>query len=361
MNLHIFNPEHDIALAYDKPHLMVPHVAQELRMSLGYLPAFWANDGDFVLVDDIEFALKAAAPFRHLMRDVLFVCRDDLKSLPVDRILPWGWDRRVVAELSENGVGEDLLPTDGELADIRRYSGREHTSGFLAELREGVEDKTCGEAFRCEDFDEIEGYVKRYHDIVVKAPWSSSGRGIRYVSGECDEPKSLWIKKILLHQGYVMVEPHYNRLADFAVEMVAAADGKVEYKGVSVFHTLNGKYSGNVIGTEDSKLQRLKKYVDTDFLDILIKRVTAVMEKHLAGRYAGPFGVDMMIVADPQTENFLVHPCVEVNLRRTMGHLALALAENNLPFDHMMSIEHNVNYKFRMQRIDGKFVNVIYR
>ena len=112
MDLYIFNPEHDIALAYDKPHIMVPHVAQELRMNLGFLPAFWAKDGDCVLVDDIKFALKMSAPFKRLMRDVLFVSREDLKSLPIDRVLPWGWDRRIVSELSESGVGDGILPSE---------------------------------------------------------------------------------------------------------------------------------------------------------------------------------------------------------------------------------------------------------
>lgn len=361
MNLHIFNPEHDIALAYDKHHIMVPHIAQELRMNLGFLPAFWAKDGDFVLVDDIKFALKMSASFKCLMRDVLFVSRDDLKSLSIDRVMPWGWDKRIVSELSESGVGEWLLPSEEDLSCIRNLSGREHTSVLLSMLREGIESETCGESFRCERLSDVDEYIARYHDIVVKAPWSSSGRGIRYVTGKCDEPKSLWIKKILLHQGYVMVEPRYNRLVDFAVELFADEDGKVEYKGVSVFHTLNGKYSGNVIGTEESKLKRLQKYINLSFLDFLTKRVTSIMESHLKGRYCGPLGVDMMVVADSVAENLLIHPCVEVNLRRTMGHLAISLAEKIMPFDHMMSIAHDVNYRFRVQRIDGKFVNVIYR
>ena len=361
VDLYIFNPEHDIALAYDKPHIMVPHVAQELRMNLGFLPAFWAKDGDCVLVDDIKFALKMSAPFKRLMRDVLFVSREDLKSLPIDRVLPWGWDRRIVSELSESGVGDGILPSEEELSRIRHLSGREHTSVLLPKLREGIESETCGESFRCERLSDVEGYIAECHDIVVKAPWSSSGRGIRYVSGKCDEPKSLWIKKILLHQGYVMVEPRYNKVADFAVELYAGEDGRVEYKGVSVFHTLNGKYSGNVIGSEESKLKRLQKYIDLPFLDMLTKRVASLVESHLNGRYSGPLGVDMMVVTDPKTEKFLIHPCVEVNLRHTMGHLAISLAEKIKPFDHLMSIAHDVNYKFRIQRIDGKFVNVIYR
>jgi hypothetical protein len=57
----------------------------------------------------------------------------------------------------------------------------------------------------------------------------------------------------------------------------------------------------------------------------------------LGCNYEGPFGIDMMVVANPdatsekslaadiEERQFLLHPCVEINLRRTMGHVALAL------------------------------------
>ena len=43
--------------------------------------------------------------------------------------------------------------------------------------------------------------------------------------------------------------------------------------------------------------------------------------------YRGPLGIDMMLVrpAAPSSAP-LLHPCIEVNLRRTMGHVALHAA-----------------------------------
>ena len=41
----------------------------------------------------------------------------------------------------------------------------------------------------------------------------------------------------------------------------------------------------------------------------------------------GTLGVDMMILSKPDSQGFSVHPCVEINLRRTMGHVAIAMAE----------------------------------
>ena len=59
MTLHIFNPEHDIALAANLSNFTAPHAGRQLRNDLGFLPALWAQEGDRVLVQHEESALKA--------------------------------------------------------------------------------------------------------------------------------------------------------------------------------------------------------------------------------------------------------------------------------------------------------------
>ena len=59
MTLHIFNPEHDIALASGLSNFTAPHAGRQLRHDLGFLPAVWAQEGDVVLVDDVEQAQRA--------------------------------------------------------------------------------------------------------------------------------------------------------------------------------------------------------------------------------------------------------------------------------------------------------------
>lgn len=43
MILHIFNPEHDVALSYDNKYFTPPHAGRQLRYDLDYLPALWAR------------------------------------------------------------------------------------------------------------------------------------------------------------------------------------------------------------------------------------------------------------------------------------------------------------------------------
>ena len=55
MTLHIFNPEHDIALASNLSNFTAPHAGRQLRADLGFLPALWAEEGDVVLVENVEY------------------------------------------------------------------------------------------------------------------------------------------------------------------------------------------------------------------------------------------------------------------------------------------------------------------
>ena len=58
MTLHIFNPEHDIALAANLANFTAPHAGRQLRADLDFLPALWAQEGDQVLVENPDHAAK---------------------------------------------------------------------------------------------------------------------------------------------------------------------------------------------------------------------------------------------------------------------------------------------------------------
>ena len=51
----------------------------------------------------------------------------------------------------------------------------------------------------------------------------------------------------------------------------------------------------------------------------LIERQQKILNEVIAPHYEGLFGVDLLVTADGR-----INPCVEINLRRTMGHATLA-------------------------------------
>lgn len=357
MKLHIFNPEHDIALAYNQRYLMVPHAAKELRMNLGFIPSLWADSGDCVLVDDVPFAIKASSALGIGKADILFVEVSQLASLSFDEVCPWGWDRRLRTQLLDAGVDSNLLPCDDVLDDIRFLSGRQQTKAALTSIRQGIEDKTCGKSYWCTSMDSIKNVAGRFGNVVFKAPWSSSGRGIRYVTGGTLSVSTAgWARNIIATQGGVMAEPYYNKVKDFGMEFYSKGDGNVEYCGLSLFDTQNGAYTGNIISSENNKLDMLSRFVSEELIDVIKQRCLGYFGSQFRYKYKGAFGIDMMIVAADDKNGFLIHPCVEVNLRNTMGHLAISLALLLPDGTHLMRIVRNINYALKITSIDEYFV-----
>jgi len=349
MTLHIFNPEHDIALASGLSNFTAPHAGRQLRHDLGWLPALWANGDDIVLVDDVEKARRAIS--RRRVKPCLLAERQQLASLPIGHIEPWGWDRALRAQLLRMGINEELMPTEAALDEIRQLSHRRTAALLLPQLRQ---EGTVGSAYECTTEEQVNELVNRYGKVVMKAPWSSSGRGIRYLSAITSNlsPLNGWLRNILAAQGSVMVEPYYNKVKDFGMEFSSDGKGTVSYLGLSLFHTENGAYTGNIIATEQAKREILGRYLPIELLDTTQQQISQYLGKMLKGKYQGPLGIDMMVVP-PST----LHPCVEINLRRTMGHAALALERRLNPdsdneLRHVMRIEYtDKRYRLRIRRI----------
>ena len=87
------------------------------------------------------------------------------------------------------------------------------------------------------------------------------------------------------------------------------------------------------------------------------QRIIGVMEPALKDIYCGPFGVDMMAVARTDGDGFWLHPCVELNLRRTMGHVALALTPTDRDPRRLMSIYYADKYRLRIQQSSENLLN----
>lgn len=330
--LHVFNPEHDLVLARKTGSYTAPDAARGLRADIGFLPALWAGEGDFVAVHDVCNAVKAFSRFADVVSDILgvdihrrveFVPLAGLRHLSVDEIDVWGWDRGVRKELSACGVSEALLPDDGCLDAIRELSHRRNAVAFLASTDI---PGTVGEAVGCTGEAMVCDCIGRYRDAVLKAPWSCSGRGLRFAAaGEMSGHLHGWIRNIIKTQGRVMVEKRYDKVCDFGMEFYSDGKGGVTYCGLSLFSTDNGAYTGNIIASEYFKKCQLKRYVSGMLLDDIRESIVCWCGHKYNNMYRGFFGVDMMIVWDDGDAAFKVHPCVEINLRRTMGHAALSL------------------------------------
>ena len=181
--LYVFNPEHDLALAANLSNFTAPHAGRQLRHDLGYLPALWAGDDDLILVDDVETAVRAYGRLRAKVGGTpkKFINASQLANEDITDVEPWGWDLALRAFLKRKGV--DVVPDEEQIEVIRDLSHRKHAVDLLRELQlPGCIGTSC-----CADtIFEIRDEIGLHGKVVVKAPWSSSGRGVRFLNEAFD-------------------------------------------------------------------------------------------------------------------------------------------------------------------------------
>lgn len=371
MTLHIFNPDHDLVLAAGNDHFTPPKAARDLYADLGFLPALWAKTGDLVLVADAEAACERLRHIKGRTKGVQLVDRNTLQRVLASGtitsnqldIAPWGWDKNVKDLLAGIGVSEDVLPSDRWLEDVRTISSRQWMSqNILPELVSRLNNlypsKFIGTSFVVQSMAQLHTLLQEHALVVVKAPWSSSGRGIRYIENKPDPSTEGWCANTIEKQGCITFEPYYNKICDFGMEFNANADGSIDYLGLSIFKTSKRTYTGSLLATEGTKLEYLSQYIDVSILKAVAETITTMLSALLLNKYVGPLGIDMMLVKQEGTNNLAIHPCVEINLRRTMGHVALSLSPSPLEPQRLMSIDHSRGaYHLRLHTLSDGLLN----
>ena len=130
-------------------------------------------------------------------------------------------------------------------------------------------------------------------------------------------------------------------------------NGKITYRGLSLFQTVKNAYSGNVLESEEEKMDFLRNYLDTDALYHIQEDMKAKLQPYLKDIYCGPFGIDMMVCSEAGTGKLFINSCVELNLRRTMGHVALDLTERLNKRPHLMRVAFDGN-RYHLEVLPGK-------
>ncbi|MDE6451426.1 MAG: hypothetical protein K2L23_03905, partial [Odoribacter sp.] len=174
----------------------------------------------------------------------------------------------------------------------------------------------------CLSLEEIEQNIKD-GAYLVKAPWSSSGKGLLGVSGQLGRKEKEWLAGMLHRQGYLMLEKRLDKVKDFAAEFYLGEKG-VQFIGWSVFITgKHGEYRGNYIGASGNLEKEWNDYFSSHYSALLIRELSGMLNE-LFPCYRGYLGVDMMVYRNCLGK-YVVQPCVEINLRYNMGIVALHL------------------------------------
>lgn len=321
--LYIFNPEHDLALASGEANYMAPASARRMASELALLPMWYAEEGSAVLAPS-AYNLDYVKKIQELLGLSVDLITEPELAIEQDLdIRPWGWDVALRKRLSVLGVDEVLLPSMGQLNDLREYSHRSKAVALLPELQ--LNEYFCGESYYLKTPEEWKRFVEGRKECLLKAPLSGSGKGLNWCKGIFTSFISGWCTRVAASQGGVIAEPIYNKVEDFAMEFYSDGAGELTFVGYSLFHTgKSGMYEGNCLLSNEAIRKKLSQYIPSEALMDLENCLKYRLSALVGTVYKGYLGVDMMICRFPENEKpvFRIHPCVEINLRMNMGVIA---------------------------------------
>lgn len=314
--IRIYNPSHDMVLAEPRRASFTPHkLIQKFEKDLALLPVWYSLPGDKIISGQVY-----DADFERDIQQLLSVSLSDVLvsgggKFRFSEFLPWGLNEAVVRSLTE------FSHNDLEVVEkVRELSHRRTTIPFLSEMKANGLYKFGDLPVELSSVEDV--FNGGSEEVVVKAPYSSSGRGVMFVTRDLPDGHAFRkrVQSVLGQMGSVLVEQKFDKVVDFAMEF-ELKNGMFSFAGYSLFETSNGAYTGNFLASNEVLRSRLLQFVGARELDTAI-RVCEDMLCRMVGPNLGiqAVGVDMMIVnVGGKME---LHPCVEVNLRMTMGFVA---------------------------------------
>ncbi|MBK6283064.1 MAG: hypothetical protein IPF54_10750 [Draconibacterium sp.] len=338
-NIYLFNPTCEYAVANQNANWQPNRILQKMESDLSSLSMFFGSKNDFVLVDTLP-SPEFIASLKQLKIDIPnFVLKNEslqnqqFINSPKNKLLPWGWSpasHKFLAPLKKSCSSEfQHSPVLNWLPEHREITSRKFALEVLTQLQVTVKNVFILPAEKkpkiCTTQNDFEDAIKLWEKVMIKAPWSSSGRGLQPITKAPVHPK-VWEKVlgIVKEQGYALVEPLLKKALDLAL-LFEIKKGKVEHLGNSYFYTNSkGQYEGNYLnGFPDTIDKAILDFADFMVGEIRQPLINAIENSKMATFYEGYFGVDTLVYFDKN--KLKINPCLEINVRYTMGLLALRL------------------------------------
>lgn len=300
----LYNPWNDLALASGRERYTPPAAAVAMARGGSLLPFWWADEGDSVMLPEEN------------RENALALCRRyGLQGRPgcdADSAEPWGWSMATRHLLLSAGASPAILPDEARLDTLRALSHRRTAALILkhlgtAESALPVEARSTAEATDA---------IKRFDGrAVIKLPWSCSGRGVLFSRRLSESELNRRLEGMIRRQGSVMIEPEYEPVSEMAA-LFRIEGGRAALQGFSRFIcSADGRYGGNIL----ADARTLADEAGSDAADAA-KAMEPILSQLIGPHYSGWAGVDML------RHSHGLNPCMELNLRMTMGVAAMYVA-----------------------------------
>ncbi|MBN2668319.1 MAG: hypothetical protein JXR60_03735 [Bacteroidales bacterium] len=366
--IRFFNPTAELAIANGLISYQPNSLLKRFESDLAYLPYVLSSNEDLILVDKYE-------NFEHV--DLLKSCgfktpgqilqTDFFKYPPrvVDKnnnFIPWCWAPNIEHKLTKFGYLErtNVRSIESKWTNQRYFYSRAFALDVLNKIKPELDPKITidnnDSPQIVNSIESVKELLERYKALVLKAPWSSSGRGL-IVLKKALLPENIIqrINSILKEQTYLMAEPLLNKKMDFAIQFEAKNES-ITFAGESYFETDSvGQYQKNYINTYPDKVeQEVILFWESIKNDIINKLTKTLIDKKLYLQHQGFFGVDMLIFT--KGDQLKIQPCLEINLRQNMGIVTKKIIDTihpeakgtfNIFFEPKLSYETFIDHAFK--------------
>jgi len=330
--LHYFNPGHETAVLNSSPYYTPAANQLKMQRDLAFLPAWYAGSPDDLvwIEDDLpDDFIETVKPLRHLAKAISITgLANQENSIKNASVSPWGISPQSIRffETINNKYGSNFILPEWkkEYTDLcSRQTARKCLESIIQSHPE-IDKDILPEFYTT--IEAIENRIQTSEiQLLAKAPYSSSGRGLLWLpSGKLHQSEKQIINGILKKQLTVSLEKVLDKQIDFAMLFHANGLGKIDYTGLSLFETgKKGVYDKNIVTSQTNIQNKLQTFIDNSLLENIKQTLIAFLSATSGFVYSGCIGVDMMIYSE--NGSFKLHPCVEINMRNTMGLLAFRL------------------------------------
>lgn len=312
----LYNPCNDIALLRDTPVFTPPANAARFEQAGALLPLWISDPDDHVLapVPDADW-LGCVNACYDIGANVGPRIPDTVTGAD-----PWGWSHNTVRRLADAGMSRDRLPDSALLDSHRLLSHRRTAIAINRRLAQLTGMTMPPEAIEADTYDAVARAVNGFGgEAIIKAPYSSSGRGIIDTAAYPATKLRDSISGLIRRQGSVTVERRLDRIMDLAMLFGRRADGSIAYLGLSMFDTSAGAYTGNILLDDSDIERRVAAIVGDGILPQLRDTLPDILDECVGTASPSRFmGVDMLVYRDDDGTTRIA-PCIELNLRMTMG------------------------------------------
>jgi hypothetical protein len=320
---------------------MPPTGLRLFENNLAAITMWLAQSTDIVLTPnepDTEF-LKIIASIGAPMPRFLSLLQLNRSNDALTELRPWGWSREIHHRLRllKHRCSEHYQASPNAewqtsyQAFFSRSTGVQLSNEIINISRPLSHIRIPHLPLQANSVDELKKQVNYFNGkVVLKAPWSSSGRGIQKIDTTKNrQPDYFWAQGIIKQQGFILVEPLLNKLHDLSFHYHIFPEGEVKYLGHNFFITDDaGRFKGSYIDAFPVQI------INTNELDDLTKAIivtsetlkTALAKMALHNHYTGPVGIDALWY-EAENGQRQMHPSIEINLRHTMGLINIQLRQ----------------------------------